>query len=79
MVIKVWITKYALTDGIMEKKVEECGDGMCNTVEDEYTAYYHGRDWHRTRESAVKRAEEMRVAKIKSMEKRIAKLKNLKF
>lgn len=26
--MKVWITKYALTKGIFEKEVEDCGDGM---------------------------------------------------
>lgn len=43
--------------------------------------YYHGEDkhWHRTRESAVKRANDMRDAKIKSLEKSIAKLKKMEF
>lgn len=36
-------------------------------------------DWWRTKESAILRAEQMRHAKIKSLEKQIDKLKKLKF
>lgn len=36
-------------------------------------------EWHRTREGAVAKAEEMRVARIASLEKQIAKLRKLRF
>ena len=39
----------------------------------------HGNDWHRTEADAVARAEQMRVKKIASLEKQIAKLKKLSF
>ena len=79
--IKVFITKYALTEGIIEKDAELCDDNKMIKVKEKgcFAAYFHGEDWHRTRESAVKRAEIMRDRAIKSAENRILKLKNLKF
>ena len=43
--------------------------------------YFHGegKDWHRAKESAIKRAEEMRLKKITSVEKQLQKLKDMKF
>jgi hypothetical protein len=43
--------------------------------------YYHGegRQWHRDRFSAIKRAEEMRVSKIASLNKQIRKIQQLNF
>ena len=76
--MKVWITKYALTQGIFEKECQYRGDGM---IMDELNTCYHGegKDWHRTKESAVKRAEEMRQKKIQSLQKKIKKLEDMKF
>lgn len=79
--IKVWITKYALTIGI------EVFDGVVHENEDMVAygnvgygdQYAHGKDWHRSYEEAVERAEEMRVQKIKSLRKSIAKLEKLSF
>ena len=79
--IKVFITKYALTEGITEADAELCDNYEMIRVKKKghFDSYYHGEDWHRTRESAVKRAEIMRDRAIKSAEKKIAKLKNLQF
>lgn len=41
--------------------------------------YLHGNDWHGSREAAVARAEQMRAAKINSLEKQIAKLNAMRF
>lgn len=80
--MKVWITKYALTQGIIEKEARECKgfDGMIQT-EEKYPAYFRGegKDWHRTKESAIKRAEDMRQKKIESLKKQIKKLEEMKF
>jgi hypothetical protein len=69
---RAWITKYALTRGVGVAVVEDCGDGLVRIG-----AYYlgEGREWHRTRESAVKRVEDMRAAKIASLKRKIEKLK----
>lgn len=80
--MKVWITKYALTDGIKElevKQSEEYPDMVKGGLE--YDSYYHGegREWHKTYESAVARAEEMRLKKIDSLKKQIAKWEKKRF
>jgi hypothetical protein len=36
--------------------------------------YYHRPDWHETRYKAVQRAEQMRVKRIESLRKQLAKL-----
>ena len=80
--IKVFITKYALYDGIMEVDAELCGNNFNMIIVKEkgyFDRYFSGDDWHRTRESAVKRAEIMRDRAIKSAENRILKLKNMQF
>jgi predicted ATP-grasp superfamily ATP-dependent carboligase len=75
--MKVWITKYALSEGIEEHDVTDCGEGMMLTA----NRYFHGegRDWHRTRESAVTKAEKMRKSKIASLRKQIERLEKLAF
>lgn len=78
--MKVWITNYALTKGILEKEATECGDGMINTGE-KLGNFFHGEgdEWHRTKESAIKKAEEMRLKKIASLKNQIVKLEKMKF
>lgn len=76
--IRVWITKYALTDGIREATCEIDGDMACRR-ENMFLQCFHGegKEWHRTLESAQRKAEEMRTAKIASLRKQIAKLEGL--
>ena len=77
--MKVWITKYALMHGILERTGESCPPhGMIQYGIGLY-AHGEGREWHRTRESAIKRAESMRAKKIVSLEKSIEKMKALQF
>lgn len=77
--IKVWVTKNALTNSIMEVDAELCSDTMIRWTDDGYVCYAHGKGWHITLESAIERAEEMRQAKIVSLHKKIKKLEELKF
>lgn len=81
--MKVWITKYALTQGIFEIEAEECGMGFPGMIQtkEEHPSHCHeeGKDWHRSKESAVKRAEEMRQKKITSLKKKLEKLEKMKF
>ncbi len=84
--MKVYVTKYALTAGILEKEAEPAtateggilvrGNKTRSWSADEY---YHGRDWHTDREAAVLRAQEMRNAKIASVKKQLAKLEAMTF
>ena len=85
--MKVWISKYALTQSIFEKEVEDCENlrgefkGMVSYKEKGYSVNFHGEgnEWHRTKEEAIKKTEEMKLKKIISHKKAIAKLEKMKF
>lgn len=82
--IKAWITSHALTRGIIDVDAVVVRDDESSRMisyrrGSAYTVYVYGKDWHRTREAAVKRAEEMRLAKIKSLRRQIEKLEKLRF
>ena len=72
----VYITKYALTRGIIEKEVTMIRPTMVRA--DNYN-YYHKPYWHETKEEAIKHAEEMRVKAIASTKKRLEALEKLSF
>ena len=78
-----WITKYALTDGIEVVEAELCSDISGTMIS--YSAstsirlHAHGNDWHRTPEAALKRAEEMRIAKLALLKKNMAKIERMTF
>jgi hypothetical protein len=74
-----YITKYALTDGIEVKEVEDCFDTADDMVSAGRLEIYHGKDWHRTMANAVKRAKEMQAAKLKSIDKQRARIAALTF
>lgn len=73
---EVFITKYALTKGVYRALGEIKGDMfICRaTVRGTYDTFFHGNDWHLTVDAAIERAEEMRVSKLKSLDKQKKKL-----
>ncbi len=78
--MKVWITKYALSSGIIcVDDAEICGNA--NSMLIYAGTYFHGegREWHCTEDGAVKKAEKMRSEKIDSLNRSITKLKKLTF
>jgi hypothetical protein len=78
----VWITKYALTQGIFRADAEVTLDlpNMATIYHPGgLSAHFHGKDWHTTEADALKRAEDMRKQKIESLYKKIYKLERLKF
>lgn len=80
--MKIYVTKYALTEGIQEMEAEESlhTDPMAVVRrKGTFDLYFHRKDWHPTREAAVIQANAMVAKKIKSIEKQMAKLKTLKF
>ena len=80
--MKVYVTKYALTTGILtaeDGEVREESPGMVSCKSLGVFANFHGKDWHKTPEAALIRAEEMCGNKIKSLEKQIAKLRVMNF
>ena len=66
--MKAWITKYALTRGIIEtENLNNCYSGK-------------GYSWmHCNKESAIQKAEEMRQKKIESLKNQIQKLEEMRF
>ncbi len=83
--ITVWITKYALTTGVYrtEGKTSSVSEDMiCTKVHDNdvhYKLIFHGNEWQKSESDAKKRGEEMRIKKIKSFEKQLAKYKAMSF
>lgn len=85
-IMKVFITKYAMTKGILEMDGERCtSSGLPSMIEvapkNSIPQYYYveGGDWHQSRESAVKRANEMQSAKLKSIDKQRKRIAALTF
>lgn len=77
-----YVTKYALSVGIRLARLRVCENAsMTEVVGAKYHTYFHGegKDWHRTMESAVARANDMRDKKIASLRKSIANMEALRF
>lgn len=80
--MKVWITKYALTDGIIEAtgyKFEETRYEVYNEKGEYCGSFRPGKYLFMDKQSAVKKAEEMRQKKIASLKKQIEKLERMRF
>lgn len=83
---KVYITKYALTKGILEKDAEVKPSHWDKNI---LFAWVHGNfgdesfrvgsEAFCTKEEALKDADGKRIKKIESLKKQINKLENLKF
>jgi hypothetical protein len=78
---KVWITKYATTQGILElenSEFEVCGKNLIRVASpDGGHVYFHGDEWHATYETARDKALAMISAKKKSATRTLAKLNSL--
>ena len=82
--MKAFVTKYALTSGILEVEAAVCDKVDSDTIKARaypyvLPTYFHKGDWFITREDAVAKAKKMRLNKIKSLKKQIEKLEKLKF
>ena len=84
-IVHVWITKYAFSEGIIETDAEVCvgvtADMITYKDKGDFSQYVHykGKDWHTTRESAVKAANIMVDRKIKFLQKQLNKLMATQF
>lgn len=76
---KVYITKYALTDGILEKEVETTFSPTMVVTSDRIRQSFHKPFWHDTKEEAMLHAESLRQRKIASVKKLLAKLEKMDF
>ena len=82
--MKAWITTYALTSGIKEVsgEISKGSVSMFCYGDQSYGgqfAHGKGKDWHLTKEGALKRADAMRLKKITSLLKQIEKLRDMEF
>ena len=77
----VYITKYALTDGITQEVVKKdvSENGLVWLVRWPFSYFKVNRDVFANQQDAIEAAEIMRDKKITSMQKRIAMLKKLDF
>lgn len=78
--MKVYITKYALSSGIFDIDAEIGESGMVSE-NSEYHRCFHGegKEWHKTLENAKKYAEDMRLKKVASLKKQLAKYEKMRF
>jgi hypothetical protein len=83
--MKVFVTKYALTQGITEAEVDRSPlhpDMVCSSATKTWDrSYYHGegKEWHQTRSAAVEQAEKLRLNKIRLLKQRIKQLETMEF
>ena len=81
--MKIWNTKYCLTDGITEHDVEQCNDTMVRIPKSDkgYEVFLHGegKEWHRSLESAVYRANEVKIKKLQSLDKQVKRIGAIEF
>ena len=80
--MKVWITKYALTRGIIEADVKLTSSDSVSILSRDLllpTHWFYKGDWFSDKESAIQKAEEMRQKKIASLKKQIEKLERMRF
>ena len=79
--MKVWISKYALTDGIKEFGNLELYISPDNLryARSDMHFFRLGKDAHETHEAAIAAAESMRKRKIASVRKQLQRLEALSF
>jgi len=77
-----YITKYALTEGILELEVEESSNGYVrwpNPSIPTWSLYASKNQWRKTREEAVILANAMRDKKVATLKKQVARIEALTF
>jgi hypothetical protein len=81
--MKVWISKYALSEGITEHECDPPNGGDNRVFPGapffEFTSFKLGSEAHLSKEDAERAAEAARLKKIASLRKQIAKLEKLTF
>lgn len=77
----VWVVKYALTDGVRRTAATKTSDNeyvLCRSI-NAFWSFKIGKDVFLTEEEALQAAEKMRLKKIKSLQKQIKKLEEMRF
>ena len=76
--MKVFVTKWALTKGILEIEVVMESPTLVRAKNSVWECF-HGEQWHTTLEAAEDQANSMRIKKIASLTAQIARLRQLPF
>ena len=77
-VVTVYITKYALTQGIIKTEAElSVVNGVTYASRRERDGYVFTTEYALTEEAAIAKAEKMRTRKLVALKKQVAKLANL--
>lgn len=74
--VKVFLTKYALTKGIIEVEGEITNSGSLIYGSHSYA---HSSEFYTAKEYAIPKAEDMRRRKLASLKKKIALLESMDF
>lgn len=75
-----YLSKYALSEGVEKVESDDrYSKGDWIDLQDRYGFYKLGRDIHKVEAEALAAAESMRVKKIASLKKQIAKLEAMTF
>lgn len=79
----IYLTKYALTKGILKMDAEIDDEGWAvvgkNNNWNGYNGVYGKKDYELNKSNAIDRANELRNRKIENLKSQIEKLSNLKF
>jgi len=79
---QIWISKFALTTGLYATTAEILPGGLAKVSGGHGTfdscLRGEGLEWHRSREAAIARADELRDARIASLRRQISRLKAIK-
>ncbi len=78
--IEVYVTKYALTDGIFRLRCEIYDEGYaCQILPHGNGHFLTKKEYTLTLDAALKNAEERRIKKLKSLDKQFKKISALNF
>lgn len=77
--MKIYITKHALSHGIIEAEASEVWGETAVVTDGKESIYYTGAEWHETREAAVNKAEKVRRKKLTYFQNSMRELKSLVF
>lgn len=80
--MRVFISKYALSSGIFSAEAEflENKDSVKFRRDSaSFMEFAHKNEWHSCADKAIERAEEMRIAKLKSLDKQAKKVSAMVF
>ena len=77
--VDVWITKYALTKGVIVAKADVLEREMIAVQSSvgPWFAYFHRNEWHQTKEAADARVREMAIRRIASLKKLLAAVEKI--